>query len=237
MKVIAKFKGLVAQKRARDGPRGRDVLRGLTGEKSLSDAAAELGAEVHDIVDYATQVLKERARFLREGGAGGAGHAAAAAQEFGVGSEPLFLGVGLGGQDGFAPDAPPPDAVVSDSPTAVDFNVYDRAYEAEVEKIKRSTSRRGSSSNRRHRRPGTANVYPTKHLGEGARYRDVGGSGEALVLGRASSSDVSAVSPFSEKPSVTFADVVTRTMLGGRKAQGTPGRGHEDEDDEDDGEA
>ncbi|KAL2145112.1 hypothetical protein VTI28DRAFT_7862 [Corynascus sepedonium] len=75
---------------------------------------------------------------------------------------PPFLGIGTGGIDAFPgvddtpthrPSAaaavgsgdgrPPPDAVISDSPTAVDFNVYDRAFEAEVERIKRSTSRRG----------------------------------------------------------------------------------------------
>lgn len=45
--------------------------------------------------------------------------------------EPLFLGIGTGARDAFATDEKTPD-VVSDSPTAVDFNVYDRAYEEAI---------------------------------------------------------------------------------------------------------
>jgi [calcium/calmodulin-dependent protein kinase] kinase len=41
-------------------------------------------------------------------------------------------------------DKATPD-VVSDSPTNVDFNIYDRAYEAEVEKIINNPARRSSS--------------------------------------------------------------------------------------------
>ncbi|PTB67412.1 calcium/calmodulin dependent protein kinase C [Trichoderma citrinoviride] len=45
--------------------------------------------------------------------------------------EPPFLGIGTGARDAFATDEKTPD-VVSDSPTAVDFNVYDRAYEEAI---------------------------------------------------------------------------------------------------------
>lgn len=48
---------------------------------------------------------------------------------------PLFLGIGTGGRDDFSSDEPPAD-VVSDSPVAAEFNVYDRAYEAEIERLK-----------------------------------------------------------------------------------------------------
>ncbi|KAH6636166.1 kinase-like domain-containing protein [Chaetomium tenue] len=60
--------------------------------------------------------------------------------------EPVpLLGIGTGGIDDFpgADDAPHPADIVSDSPTVVDFNVYDRAFEEEIERIRRSTSRRG----------------------------------------------------------------------------------------------
>lgn len=54
--------------------------------------------------------------------------------------EPLFLGIGTGSRDAFITDEKTPD-VVSDSPTAVDFNVYDRAYEEAVnERMKQSQS-------------------------------------------------------------------------------------------------
>lgn len=46
--------------------------------------------------------------------------------------EPLFLGIGTGSRDDFNMDEPSPN-VVADSPTAVDYNVYDRAYQAAVE--------------------------------------------------------------------------------------------------------
>lgn len=44
----------------------------------------------------------------------------------------LFLGIGTGARDDFSVDEATPD-VVADSPTAVDFNVYDRAYEEAVQ--------------------------------------------------------------------------------------------------------
>lgn len=79
---------------------------------------------------------------------------------------PPVLGIGTGIGHHPASDAgddEPPSAVVADSPTAVDFNVYDAAYEAEIERIKRSDS--GA------RRPNAAraSVYLTWHLGDRAR--------------------------------------------------------------------
>lgn len=48
-----------------------------------------------------------------------------------------------------------PAGTVADSPTAVDFNVYDKAYEEEVERIQRSG--------------GDATMYQTWHLGDKQR--------------------------------------------------------------------
>lgn len=47
--------------------------------------------------------------------------------------EPLLLGIGTGARDAFARDEATPD-VVADSPTAVDFDVYDRAYEEAIKR-------------------------------------------------------------------------------------------------------
>ncbi|KAG7290917.1 hypothetical protein NEMBOFW57_000922 [Staphylotrichum longicolle] len=69
----------------------------------------------------------------------------------------LLLGIGTGGIDDFSHshshphdrddhDGAPAADIVSDSPTVVDFNVYDRAFTEEVERIKRSTSRKGGSA-------------------------------------------------------------------------------------------
>ncbi|KAH6624315.1 kinase-like domain-containing protein [Chaetomium sp. MPI-SDFR-AT-0129] len=104
---------------------------------------------------------------------------------------PPHLGIGTGGIDDFpSPNgAPHPSSandnnttnnnntttnssedaatyVVSDSPTVVDFNVYDRAFEAEVERIKRSTSRRGRGG-RGFPQRGAASSVPVPGRGPG----------------------------------------------------------------------
>ncbi|KAK4155914.1 kinase-like domain-containing protein [Chaetomidium leptoderma] len=102
----------------------------------------------------------------------------------------LLLGIGTGGFDDFSsPDHAPPADIVSDSPTVVDFNVYDRAFEAEIERIKRSTSRRGGGGPGARGKgaapgsgpgsgpgpgPGTGQIYQTR-LSE--RSGGVGGGG------------------------------------------------------------
>ncbi|KAF4992045.1 hypothetical protein FDECE_13819 [Fusarium decemcellulare] len=73
-----------------------------------------------------------------------------------------FLGIGTGARDDFARDEATP-GMVSDSPTAVDFNVYDRAYENAVENI---TSGQSDSS----RRP---TVYLTKFVKDTQNLKDV----------------------------------------------------------------
>ncbi|KAJ4391835.1 hypothetical protein N0V93_005455 [Gnomoniopsis smithogilvyi] len=81
---------------------------------------------------------------------------------------PLVLGIGSGGIG----DGPPlgnnsePPSVVADSPGAVDFNVYDRAYEEEIQRIKMSGGR--------------PSVYMTWHLGEKEKFR--GQEGKDLDL-------------------------------------------------------
>lgn len=52
-----------------------------------------------------------------------------------VETTPAFLGIGLGTHDEFA-SAGTPAEFVSDSPTGIDFNIYDRAFEAEMERIR-----------------------------------------------------------------------------------------------------
>lgn len=67
---------------------------------------------------------------------------------------PPVLGVGTGvGEDAQLSGL----GVVADSPTAVDFDVYDRAYEEEVERIKQSGGR--------------PSVFMTWHLGDKERLR------------------------------------------------------------------
>jgi [calcium/calmodulin-dependent protein kinase] kinase len=53
--------------------------------------------------------------------------------------QPLILGIGTGARDAFAQDDTTFD-IVADSPTAVDFDVYDRAYQEAVERHIKSNS-------------------------------------------------------------------------------------------------
>lgn len=73
-----------------------------------------------------------------------------------------FLGIGTGARDDFAKDEATP-GLVSDSPTAVDFNVYDRAYESAIENI---TSGQNDSS----RKP---TVYLTKFVKDAKNIKGV----------------------------------------------------------------
>ena len=65
---------------------------------------------------------------------------------------PPHLGIGTGGVDTFSinpADLPPADHV-SESPTMVDFNIYDNAFEDEIARIKRSASISSTSGGRRN---------------------------------------------------------------------------------------
>lgn len=64
---------------------------------------------------------------------------------------PPVLGIGPGGDD-HLPLHSEPASVVADSPAAVDFNVYDRAYAEEIERIRSGGSR--------------PSLYMTRQLGE-----------------------------------------------------------------------
>lgn len=66
---------------------------------------------------------------------------------------PLFLGIGTGGGDDFATSAVPAD-VVSDSPTGIEFDIYDRAFETEIKRI------------RSDKKKGRAKTYLTRLVGE-----------------------------------------------------------------------
>jgi [calcium/calmodulin-dependent protein kinase] kinase len=96
---------------------------------------------------------------------------------------PRLLGIGTGGIDSFGSEADLPVAdVVSDSPTAVDFNIYDRAYEAEVERIKRSASvtggRRGRAAAAAAAAGQMGRIYRTRLNDPASSSAAGGGSGE-----------------------------------------------------------
>ncbi|KAI0128802.1 CAMKK/META protein kinase [Xylariales sp. AK1849] len=72
-------------------------------------------------------------------------------------SEPRFLGIGTGGRDEFVTSKPSAE-IVSDSPTGIDFDIYDHAFAAEVERIR--SEKRGSRTK----------TYLTRFVGEKEKY-------------------------------------------------------------------
>ncbi|PHH86534.1 hypothetical protein CDD83_10096 [Cordyceps sp. RAO-2017] len=132
MKAIHQFKARLAAIRSRtrglaDGPPAppRHVA-----DEAAAAAVAEETAKTREI----EALLHRRHSLLSQVEVEGPerGLAEQAAEQ-----EPLFLGIGTGARDDFAMDAATPD-VVADSPTAVDFDIYDRAYEDAVQRQMRS---------------------------------------------------------------------------------------------------
>lgn len=70
-------------------------------------------------------------------------------------AEPLFLGIGNGDPNSL--DAPP-SAIVAESPTAAEFNIYDAAYQEEVERIRAAQGR-------------SATVYLTRRVDKKKEYK------------------------------------------------------------------
>lgn len=145
MKAISRFKGLRKRKEAH-----------VTGSLSTSTQSQDAfdPKEEKAKAEVIERLLAQRRSVQNNKEDGGKGHA----QDVGEQS-PLFLGIGTGARDDFAMDKATPD-VVSDSPTAVDFNVYDRAYETAIEKI---TAAQNSS-----RKP---TMYLTKFVNEKEHFK------------------------------------------------------------------
>lgn len=137
MRAIHRFKSLLANIRLR--ARG---LTDATATSSKGDAGqpeldpAEAAARIEETEEIEA-LLHQRRSVLEYVGSDGKGPTESMSEQ-----EPLFLGIGTGARDDFAMDEATPD-VVSDSPTAVDFDVYDRAYEDAIEQQMRA---RGGTS-------------------------------------------------------------------------------------------
>lgn len=195
MRAISKFKALL-------GPKGSPRITNEGGTPRPSESSegdTSQADEKNSVANYATQLLLERERFFKSNRGrdptGERGHA-----HDPTSSDPLFLGIGTGGQDDFVSEEPRA-GIVSDSPTAVDFDVYDRAFEAEVEKIKRSSSRRGGA------RRGAGGMYLTRQLGEKEKYKT-----DDTVTWVGGSSNNTPRNPTPEAGGLKFADIVSRTM-------------------------
>ncbi|KAJ0114016.1 hypothetical protein J7T55_007850 [Diaporthe amygdali] len=130
-------------------------------------------------------------------------------------SAPALLGIGTGGRDNFAGGSEDEPASVADSPTAVDFNVYDRAYEEEIERIKKAGSQ--------------PSVYMTWHLNSKDQFHkdgaldvkeehgdsEAGGGATAGERGREKAKGVFKANKFADLVSQTIRDTRARSQDGG----------------------
>ncbi|KAK1245166.1 hypothetical protein MKX08_004795 [Trichoderma sp. CBMAI-0020] len=129
MKAIYRFRCSLARSRKKAAGQSKEATKENEAPKLLDTSAsvediAALIAQQKTIL-LAPEPDEEKAK----------GHAHDVSDQ-----EPLFLGIGTGARDAFVTDEKTPD-VVSDSPTAVDFNVYDRAYEEAInERMKQNQS-------------------------------------------------------------------------------------------------
>lgn len=154
MRAIRKFKSLLAPKGVVAQPREPIPRVDDDSTSTLTPSAEAKGEPKHDLADapeatedqLVAKIIRERREFLKSNVGGVAVKPARPSKGQAhdiTGVEPLHLGIGTGDVDDFAGEEVPA-GLVSDSPTAAEFNIYDRAFDAEIERIKRSSSRRGS---------------------------------------------------------------------------------------------
>lgn len=147
MKAINKFKSLLKPKGDTPDITLEKVNEGSTSQPSV--VVVDSNPQEGNLLETTTEdqialILKQREQFLKLTG----GHKRVVSTSWrplgDVATErtdSLLLGIGTGGINDFSTEMPP-DNIVAESPTAVDFNIFERAYGAEVDRIKRSSSRK-----------------------------------------------------------------------------------------------
>ncbi|TQV94515.1 CAMKK/META protein kinase [Cordyceps javanica] len=131
LKAISKFKSLLSERRAAT-PGVADEIEEGTFDPAEEKARAE---EIEALLAQRREVLSRRTHIsdVSDGGdndddsATGKGHAKNISDQ-----EPLYLGIGTSSRHAFYLDDESTDDVVADSPSAVDYNIYDRAYEQAI---------------------------------------------------------------------------------------------------------
>lgn len=149
MMAVNKFKGLINKSRAGTpdlkSPRTPKTLQIPEGVPETSHETTptqenpqpetrprhkSIAEEAKDLVEARTAYLSSAEYPDRNEASSGKGHA-----QDPTGNGPPLLGIGLGIRDEFAVAETPAD-ILSDSPTGIDFDIYDRAFEAEMERIR-----------------------------------------------------------------------------------------------------
>ncbi|GKT95505.1 CAMKK/META protein kinase [Colletotrichum tofieldiae] len=117
-------------------------------------------------------------------------------------SEPLILGIGVGARDEFDKDEPSAGDI-AESPTNVDFNIYDKAYEAEVERIMKKPARQTT-------------MYLTRFVKDREHYKEVANVVEGTSAGVTPAGTPKADGHLTASKG-RFADLVS-SMTGGSKS-------------------
>ncbi|KAM3543915.1 hypothetical protein ARSEF1564_003136 [Beauveria bassiana] len=125
LKAIAKFKSLLSRRATR--PTVAEEIEDGTFDPAEEKARAE---EIEALLAQRREVLSSRTR--DDSGSSndedvGKGHAKDIGDQ-----EPLYLGIGTSSRHAFYLDDDSADDVVADSPIAVDYNIYDQAYEQAI---------------------------------------------------------------------------------------------------------
>ncbi|KAI0480444.1 Pkinase-domain-containing protein [Xylariaceae sp. FL0804] len=168
LRAIHRFKGLAAQSQVKAieaaFPRTSSARETVSEETdSETDQKPATRPRHKSVADEAAELVEQRRAYLATSplasrhtvpvpvpvsGPGGRGHAHDPTEK----PTPL-LGIGVGGRDDFSHHESPAQ-VVSDSPTGIEFDIYDRAFETEIKRI------------RSNRRKGRARTYLTRLVGE-----------------------------------------------------------------------
>ncbi|KAI0486807.1 kinase-like domain-containing protein [Xylaria cf. heliscus] len=185
MRAIQRFKSLISPSRAttpRTPHAPKPLLANAVEEEppaSSSDskqAVEPMGQK--SVAEVAAQLVEQRKAYLQLGLSirGNTGPEEAAREETQTpdptdNKNTLHLGIGTGGDDDFRSPELASD-VVSESPTGIDFDVYDRAFETEIKRI------------RSDRKKNRSRTYMTKLLGEKERDKYAGDDCMIIEAGR-----------------------------------------------------
>ncbi|KAI0866848.1 kinase-like domain-containing protein [Xylaria cubensis] len=186
MRAIQRFKGLISPSRA-TSPRTPHAPRPLLtkaveawppvfSSDSKQTPKKTESTRQKSVAEEAAELIEQRKAYLKLGlSLQGAG--AEQTDEEAQTPNPtdnrntLFLGIGTGGDNEFRSPEIPSD-IVSESPTGIDFDVYDQAFETEIKRI-RSDKKRNRSW-----------TYMTKLLGEKERDKYIGDDCMIVEAGR-----------------------------------------------------
>ncbi|KAI1751464.1 kinase-like domain-containing protein [Xylaria castorea] len=196
MRAIQRFKGLISPSRATT-PRTPHAPRPLltkaveagppasssdskqipqTVESQTAESQTAESIRQKSVAEEAAELIEQRKAYLQLGlSLRGTGAEQTVKEEAQTPNpidtrDTLFLGIGTGGDNEFRSPELPSD-VVSESPTGIDFDVYDRAFETEIKRIR---------SGKRNR----SWTYMTKLLGEKEKDKYVGDDCMIVEAGR-----------------------------------------------------